>query len=138
MRDHRPFYFDPRLLQKIRLRDDQGELTLGHENPQAAWRIAKPLDLRTDSTVVKSLIEGLYQLEAPKISSRSAITLPGAETTKTQHRVVSLFHGVVILLDPSIQVGAAAVFHFGTKDLADRARIRIVAITGLLGAEPSL
>jgi hypothetical protein len=36
----------------------------------------------------------------------------------------------VILLDPSIQVGAAVVFHFGTKDLADRARIRVVAITG--------
>ena len=55
-----------------------------------------------------------------------------AETTKTQHRVVSFFHAAVILLDPSIQVGAAAVFHFGTKDIADRARIRIVAITGYL------
>ena len=38
-----------------------------------------------------------------------------AETTKTQHRVVSFFHAAVILLDPSIQVGAAAVFHFGTR-----------------------
>ena len=52
--------------------------------------------------------------------------------TKTQHRVISLFHAAVILLDPSIQVGAAAMFHFGTKDLADGARIRIVAITGHL------
>ena len=84
MRDHRPFYFDPRMLHKVRLRGNQGELTLGHEDPQAAWRIAKPLDLRTDSTVVKTLLEGLYQLEAPKISNRSAITLPGAETAKTQ------------------------------------------------------
>src|SRR5262245_27333684 len=45
---------------------------------------------------------------------------------------MALFHAAVILLDPSIRVGAAAMFHFGTKDLADRARIRIVAITGYL------
>ena len=74
----------------------------------------------------------------PDFLKGSTETLGRAETTKTQHRVVSLFHAAVILLDPSIQVGAAAVFHFGTKGIADRARIRIVAITGLLGAEPSL
>src|SRR4030095_12338442 len=72
----------------------------------------------------------------PDLLKGSTETLGRAETTKTQHRVVSLFHAAVILLDPSIQVSAAAVFHFGTKDLADRARIRIVAITGYLGRNP--
>ena len=62
----------------------------------------------------------------------STETLGRAETAKTQHRVIALFHAAVILLDPSIQVGVAAMFHFGTKDLADGARIRIVAITGHL------
>ncbi len=68
----------------------------------------------------------------PDFLKGSTETLGRAETTKTQHRVLSLFPAAVILLDPSIQVGAAAVFHFGTKDLADRARIQIVAITGWL------
>ena len=68
----------------------------------------------------------------PDFLKGSTETLGRAETTKGQHRVVPLFHAAVILLDPSIQVGAAAMFHLGTKDLADRARVRIVAITGYL------
>jgi hypothetical protein len=37
----------------------------------------------------------------------------------------------VILLDPSIQIGAAAMLDLRTTDLADRTRIRIVAIARL-------
>ncbi len=82
LRDHRPFYFDPRLVQKVRIRGDQGELTLGHEKPEDPWRIVKPLDLRTDGAAMKALLGGLFELKAPKISDRSAITLPGTETVK--------------------------------------------------------
>jgi hypothetical protein len=76
LRDHRPFYFNPIALQKIRIRAEQGELTLGRETPQSPWRVVKPLDLATDPAAIKSLIEGLYELQAVKISDRASVTLP--------------------------------------------------------------
>ena len=92
LRDHSPFYFSPQLLEKIRIRSDQGELTLSRENPSAPWRIVKPLELRTDPAVVKSLIENLYNLKAVKIADRSAVTLPGAESaSKTSQLAISQF-----------------------------------------------
>jgi hypothetical protein len=71
---------------------------------------------------------------SPDFLKGSTETLGRAETTKTRHPVVWLFHAAVILLDPSIQVGAAAVFHLGTKDLADTNRDH----HWLLGTGPSL
>jgi len=92
LRDHSPFYFSPQLLEKIRIRGTQGELTLSRENPSAPWRIVKPLELRTDPAVVKSLIENLYNLKAVKIADRSAVTLPGAESaSKTSQLAISQF-----------------------------------------------
>ncbi|MEY4570077.1 MAG: hypothetical protein RLZZ398_1516 [Verrucomicrobiota bacterium] len=76
LRDHRPFYFNPITLQKIHIRAEQGELTLGRETPQSPWRVVKPLDLATDPAAIKSLIEGLYELQAVKISDRASVTLP--------------------------------------------------------------
>ncbi len=76
LRDHRPFYFNPVALQKVRIRAEQGELTLGRETPQSPWRVVKPLDLATDPAAIKSLIEGLYELQAVKISDRASVTLP--------------------------------------------------------------
>lgn len=76
LRDHRPFYFNPVSLRKIRIRAQQGDLTLGRESPQSPWRIVKPLDLPTDPAAMKSLLEGLYELRAVKVADRAAITLP--------------------------------------------------------------
>jgi hypothetical protein len=76
LRDHRPFYFNPIALQKIRIRAEQGELTLGRETPKSPWRVVKPLDLATDPAAIKSLIEGLYELQAVKVSDRASVTLP--------------------------------------------------------------
>jgi hypothetical protein len=76
LRDHRPFYFNPITLKKIHIRAEQGELTLGRETPQSPWRVVKPLDLATDPKAIKSLIEGLYELQAVKISDRASVTLP--------------------------------------------------------------
>jgi hypothetical protein len=76
LRDHRPFALNPILLEKIRILTSQGELTLGRANPSAPWRIAKPLDLPTDPAAVKTLLEGLYDLQATKLSDRSDVTLP--------------------------------------------------------------
>ncbi len=80
LRDHRPFYFNPVTLRKIRIRAQQGDLTLGREKPNSPWRIVKPLDLPTDALAIKSLLEGLYELQAVKIADRAAATLPANDT----------------------------------------------------------
>jgi hypothetical protein len=80
LRDHRPFYFNPVALQKIRIRAEQGELTLGRETPQSPWRVVKPLDLATDPKAMKSLLEGLYELQAVKVLDRATIPPPTSGT----------------------------------------------------------
>lgn len=81
LRDHRPFHFNPLSLEKIRLRTDQGELTLARATPSSPWRIVKPLDLSTDPVAVKSLLEGLVTLGATSLSDRSEVTLPSSGAT---------------------------------------------------------
>ncbi len=76
LRDHRPFYFNPTTLKKIHIRAEQGELTLGRESTTSPWRLVKPLDLPTDPKAIKSLLEGLYQLQALKLADRATVTLP--------------------------------------------------------------
>ncbi|MES2438054.1 MAG: DUF4340 domain-containing protein [Verrucomicrobiota bacterium] len=101
LRDHRPFYFNPLALQKIRILTGQGELTLARETPNSAWRVTKPLDLATDPKAVKSLLEGLYQLEAVKISDRASVTLPASSTLSKsgQIAIVSFGSEVETVLD---------------------------------------
>ena len=82
LRDHHPLYFNPLAIQKIRIRTEQGELTLGHETSKNAWRIIKPLDLPTSSTAIKSLLDGLFRLQAVKVTDRAESPLPAAGTTK--------------------------------------------------------
>ena len=86
LRDHRPFYFNPLALEKIRLRTAQGDLTLGRAAPDSPWRIVKPLDLPTNPTAVKTLLEGLVTLQATKLADRGEVTLPtdGASSRSTQ------------------------------------------------------
>jgi hypothetical protein len=80
LRDHRPFYFNPAGLSKIRIRSQQGDLTLGRETPQSPWRIVKPLDLPTDPAAMKKLLEGLFELRAARVSDRAAATSPASDT----------------------------------------------------------
>jgi len=68
LRDHHPFYFHPATLRKIRIRSVAGELTLGRDAPKDAWHIVKPLELRTDPAAIKTLIEGLHNLQAVAIN----------------------------------------------------------------------
>lgn len=81
LRDHRPFYFNPVNLQKIRIRSQQGDLTLGRETPQSPWRIVKPLDLPTDPAAMKNLLEGLFELQALRVSDRTAVAPPANDAT---------------------------------------------------------
>ncbi len=75
LRDHRPFYFNPLNLQKIYIKTSEGELTLGREKLNSPWRIIKPLDLPTDPSTMKNLLERLVELQAMKLSDRSEVTI---------------------------------------------------------------
>ncbi|MEY3896045.1 MAG: hypothetical protein RLZZ214_1565, partial [Verrucomicrobiota bacterium] len=87
LRDHRPFYFNPVALRTIRIRAEQGELTLGRETPQSPWRIVKPLDLATDPKAMKSLLEGLYELQAVKLADRATVTQPAKSATNKSGQI---------------------------------------------------
>tara|TARA_B110000037_G_scaffold140677_1_gene159099 strand:+ start:36930 stop:38813 length:1884 start_codon:yes stop_codon:yes gene_type:complete len=87
LRDHRPLHFNPLALEKIRLRTDQGDLTLGRVAPNTPWRIVKPLDLSTNPTAVKKLLEGLVTLQAITLSNRSEATLPSNGTTQQNGQI---------------------------------------------------
>jgi hypothetical protein len=92
LRDHRPFYFNPLALQKINIHSQHGNLTLGRENPKGSWRIVKPLDLPTDPSVLKTLIEGLFNLQAIEVKDRAAVTLPATDSAaKTQQIAITHF-----------------------------------------------
>lgn len=93
LRDRRPFSLNPILLEKIRILTSQGELTLGRENPSAPWRVTKPLDLPTDPAAVKSLLEGLYDLQASKLGDRSEVTLPIDGTAPANSRIAIAHFG---------------------------------------------
>jgi len=89
LRDHHPLYFNPTALQKIRIQTDQGELTLARENPTSPWRVIKPMNLATDPKAMKALLEGLYELQAVKVSDRASVTLP-THGSITNSRKISL------------------------------------------------
>jgi len=92
LRDHRPFYFNPVALQKIRIRSAEGEFTLGREAANKPWRLIKPLDLATDVEAVKSLISGIFELQALKLTDRATLTVPSkGPTTITTEIAISSF-----------------------------------------------
>ena len=91
LRDHHPFYFNPITLQKIRIRSAAGELTLGRANEKSPWRVVKPLDLHTDPVAIKTLIEGLYELHAGKVSDRASVTLPTKSATESTQIALTSF-----------------------------------------------
>ena len=93
LRDHRPFYFNPTTLCKIRIRMQQGDLTLGRETPTSPWRIVKPLDLPTDAAAIKSLLEGIFELQAVKVSDRTALTLPATDNAVKTNQIALLAFG---------------------------------------------
>lgn len=89
LRDHRPFYFNPLNLQKMRIKTSEGELTLGRENLNSPWRIVKPLDLATDPTTMKNLLERLFEFQAIKLSDRSEVTMP-TEGVSSHHTEIAM------------------------------------------------
>ncbi|MEI6603775.1 MAG: DUF4340 domain-containing protein [Verrucomicrobiota bacterium] len=91
LRDHHPFYFHPATLRKIRIRGAAGELTLGRDTPKDAWHIVKPLELRTDPAAIKTLIEGLHNLQAMAINE-AAVPVPAKGSANGAKQIaLSLF-----------------------------------------------
>ena len=78
LRDHRPFFFNPAALQKIRLATPEGELSLARETPSHPWRITKPLELSTDVATMRGLLQGLFDFQAVKVEEASAVTTTDA------------------------------------------------------------
>lgn len=95
LRDHRPFYFNPVGLSKVRIRSQQGDLTLGRETPKSPWRIVKPLDLPTDPAAMKKLLEGLYELQAVRVSDRAAATPPANDAAAKPGQIAIASFGSV-------------------------------------------
>ena len=79
LRDHLPFHFRESGLARIRIRTLEGDLTLERSDPAAKWRIIKPLELSADPTAIRSLIEGLMQLQALRVADRAQVTVAAAE-----------------------------------------------------------
>lgn len=86
LRDFHPFAINPNRLQEIRIRAEQVELKLARATPDDPWRLVKPLELRTNPIAMKSLLDGLMNLRAAKLTDREAVTMSnsGAAAQATQ------------------------------------------------------
>ncbi|GAA5483383.1 DUF4340 domain-containing protein [Haloferula sargassicola] len=90
LRDHHPFLFRPNLIEHLRIKSTQGEMMLTQARP-GFWSITKPLDLKADPGKVKTLLQGLYDLEAVRIYNRDEVTLPADNTQSHQQVALKLF-----------------------------------------------
>ena len=77
LRDHRPFFFNPANIEKIRLDAPEGELSLARQSPTHPWRITKPLELSTDVRAMRGLLQGLVDLQAVRVGDSA--TTPDTE-----------------------------------------------------------
>ncbi len=80
-RDHQPFLFAPSQLEKIQVKSANAEFVLEGKGQRSPWRITKPQKLATETTAIKTLIEGLFSLRAYKVLDLAEITLPSATDT---------------------------------------------------------
>jgi hypothetical protein len=87
LRDHRPFYFNPLKLKSVSIGSKQGQLLIARESPEKAWRIVKPLDLPTNPAAIKSLLKGLFELQAIKLNDKAASKTPYAADDNESTRI---------------------------------------------------
>lgn len=144
LRDHQPFLFRPDYLQQIRLKNTNGEVTLGREAPDRPWRILKPLDLPTDKAAMVRLLNGLLTLRAVKVSDRADVTLPTTATTTGSDQIAIRLFGstaeTILDLYPPQSADAAtrlatvserpnAVFELPSKANADLVSLSALPLT---------
>lgn len=112
LRDHRPFLFHPDAVGSIRIRSRTGEMLLSRERPDTVFKIVKPLDLKARREAVVELLQGLYNLKAVEVVSRSAITLPSTAPEGTDRIALGFFGSeeeVVLEIHPPESEDAATV-----------------------------
>ncbi|MBT8036485.1 MAG: DUF4340 domain-containing protein [Verrucomicrobiae bacterium] len=89
-RDHHPFHFSPRYLDKVRIQNNEGEVVISRKDLKSGWLITKPLELRLDPQAQANLFKDLARLTAIKVEDRASVTLPTAEDDTSQAREISL------------------------------------------------
>lgn len=89
-RDHHPFYFNPRYLNKIRMQSTQGDVVISRQDVNSPWSVTKPLELRIDPESLKNLFTDLAQLTAIQVEDRANVTLPSGEGATTEAREISI------------------------------------------------
>jgi Domain of unknown function (DUF4340) len=92
LRDHHPFYFNPLTLQSLHVVTSDSELTLARETPTSPWRITKPDNLATNPKAMKSLLEGLFEIRAVKLTDRASAKIsPTANPAKASQISMTSF-----------------------------------------------
>lgn len=89
-RDHHPFYFSPRYLEKIRIQGTQGDVVISRQDVNSPWALTKPLELRIDPDSLQNLFKDLAQLTAISVEDRANVTLPSGEGATAQARELSI------------------------------------------------
>ena len=65
---------------------------MARETPKSPWRVIKPLNLATDVKAVKTLLEGLYELQANAVSDRASTNLSASDVrAKSQQIAIQSF-----------------------------------------------
>ncbi len=118
LRDHRPFLFNAADLAEVKIHDKNDELVVARDSQTGAWRITKPLELRTNAEAISSLARDLYQLEALAAHDPGAVTIP-ARTGDEAYLEISLgffnkkgepFAGPVLTIEAPATEDAKTVF----------------------------
>jgi len=89
-RDHHPFYFSHKYLDKTRLQNAEGEVVISRESLHSPWSITKPLNLRVDPKALSDLFTNLIKLKAIKVEDRANVTLPTAENNEAHSREIAI------------------------------------------------
>lgn len=89
-RDHHPFYFSHKFLEKTRIQNDEGEVVISRNDINSAWNITKPLKLRVDPKALSQLFTNLARLTAIKVEDRANVTLPTAEDDRAHAQEIAI------------------------------------------------
>lgn len=89
-RDHHPFYFSHKYLDKARIQNTEGEVVISRNSLRAPWSITKPLDLQVDPKALSEFFTNLVRLTAIKVEDRANVTLPTAEDNAAHSRQIAI------------------------------------------------
>ncbi len=89
-RDHHPFHFSPRYLDRVNIQSPEGEVVISRADLNSPWKITKPLELKIDPQALKQLFLDISRLTALKVEDRASVTLPTAGDTSNQAKEIKI------------------------------------------------